>query len=539
MKNHILLTIQLIVSLSFILIQNMDLNAQIIILSDDFPSSFGTYIITENDTVDTVQVDVGLPGENQIWKFDQKFPGALSRQLIVEAGETDYSQYFPEANMVIRYVGKLGALIHSYYFDDTEGIFYLYQQKTIDRILMQGIGFDSAIANFNQFGFKYSGYVEIKPNILLNNFPIHYNDNWESVSQFSIEVDTLFFGTRMTLLTEVRDSIYSIVDGWGTITLPSSNFECLRIKSNITLNEKLFMNGEEFRSRTSRMIDYSWLAKDYGVVAKIISHHNQLDDNFTIAKQVSRLRLFNPQIEITVADTSDAPEEILDIPVYVSDLTDLDIKKIKMCVNCDTNLIEPLEIVKTNTIIEHWDDPYFAFIDSSFKVELSGETVLKGQGILCYIRIAVLPTTYSDTTEIYVSELDVEERGPAFVLHPGKFIINVATKLSEDEFKDSNLSRSFQLNPNYPNPFNSNTTITYQIQKPSEVRIEIYNSLGQLVSTMVDRPQEKGIYQVKWTGCNNENKNLPSGVYFYRLRSVVANDPQNSYDVSRKMILLR
>ncbi len=539
MKKYNLFMIQPIVLLLLILFLNMDLNAQIIISSGDFPSSVGTYIITENDTVDTVEVDVGLPGENQIWKFNQKYPAVLYRQLVVDAYETDYSQYFPESNMVSRYVGKLGNLIHSYYFDDTEGVFYLFQQKTIDRILMQGIGIDSAIVNFNQYGFKYFGHVEMKPNILVNKFPIQYNDSWESVSQFSIEVDTLLFGNRITLLAEVRDSIYSVVDGWGTIILPSSSFDCLRVKSYITLNEKLFINGEEFKSRTSRTINYNWLAKDYGIIAKIISRHDQSDENFSIAKQVSRLHLFNPQIELTVADTSGEPEEILDIPVYVSDLTDLNIKKIKMCVNCDTNLIKPLEILKSNTLTEHWHDPCFALNDSNFIVELSGETPLKDKGILLYLRVSVMPTTATDTTEICFSGLEVDETGPAFVLRAGKFIINVATELSNDGSKYSKLPRGFKLYSNYPNPFNSNTTITYQIQEPSEVNLEIYNSLGQVVSILVNRKQEIGIYQVKWNGCHSKNEHLPSGVYFYRLRAIAVNPPQNSYDLIQKMILLR
>ncbi|MBM4168108.1 MAG: T9SS type A sorting domain-containing protein [Ignavibacteria bacterium] len=76
------------------------------------------------------------------------------------------------------------------------------------------------------------------------------------------------------------------------------------------------------------------------------------------------------------------------------------------------------------------------------------------------------------------------------------------------------------LGPNYPNPFNPSTTITYEIQTPSEVTLKVFNMLGQEVSTLVNRYQSAGKYSVTF-----EAGNLPSGLYVYQLRagSKVAN----------------
>lgn len=539
MKNDILHAIQLNLTLLFVLFLRMSLNAQITISVEDFPSNVGTFMITEGDTVDSVEVNVGFPGENQVWTFDKEFPGEHARQLIVNASDANYSQYFPEANLVSQYIGSLGNLIHSYYFDNTKGVFHFFQQKTADRILIQGIGIDSAAVNFSIFGFKFSGYIEIKPAIVLYNCPIQINDIWESASEFSIQVDTLLFGNRITLSALVQDSIYNVVDGWGKIILPSSRFDCLRLKSYITLTEKLFINGEEFRSRTTRTINYSWITKEYGIVAKITSHSDQPDDNFQYAKQVCRLHRFNPQIDIALADTSGKPEEIVDIPVYVSGLTDLNIRKIRMQVDYDANLIKALQVLQSNTLIEDWDDLYYGVINNKFIVALGGKIPLEEDGILFYLRVSVLPTATPDTTEISLCDFVVDEPGPTVVSHAGHFITSSPTGLSEKGVESSKLPGGFKLYSNYPNPFNANTWISYQIEQTSNVRLEIVNSLGRRICTLVNQRQESGIYRIRWPGTNSENQQLTSGVYFCHLFITPTRDRHNSFNFCQKMILLR
>jgi len=80
--------------------------------------------------------------------------------------------------------------------------------------------------------------------------------------------------------------------------------------------------------------------------------------------------------------------------------------------------------------------------------------------------------------------------------------------------KDSNLSLpfAFELGQNYPNPFNPSTNINYSLNKASLVSLEVYNLLGQRVSTLVNEYQNTGNYAVKFDGAN-----LESGTYIYRL----------------------
>jgi len=72
----------------------------------------------------------------------------------------------------------------------------------------------------------------------------------------------------------------------------------------------------------------------------------------------------------------------------------------------------------------------------------------------------------------------------------------------------------FSLSPNYPNPFNSSTTIRYTIPSAGPVMLSIYDILGRKVRSLLDIQQPAGEYQVTW-----EADRFGSGVYFARLTS--------------------
>lgn len=75
----------------------------------------------------------------------------------------------------------------------------------------------------------------------------------------------------------------------------------------------------------------------------------------------------------------------------------------------------------------------------------------------------------------------------------------------------------FKLQSNFPNPFNPETTINYQIEKSGQVRLVIYNSKGQVVRYLVDKVQIQGKYNVRWNGLDDKGNPVVSGLYFCRL----------------------
>ena len=89
-----------------------------------------------------------------------------------------------------------------------------------------------------------------------------------------------------------------------------------------------------------------------------------------------------------------------------------------------------------------------------------------------------------------------------------------------------------KLYQNIPNPFDKQTTISYQLPKAGWVRLDIYNIAGQLVKTLANLVQPAGSYAVKWDGRDNKNRQVSAGVYIYHL---TAGDKTQS----RKMVVIK
>jgi hypothetical protein len=78
---------------------------------------------------------------------------------------------------------------------------------------------------------------------------------------------------------------------------------------------------------------------------------------------------------------------------------------------------------------------------------------------------------------------------------------------------------TFAISQNYPNPFNPTTSIKYQLPQTSDVRLLIYNVLGQQVRTLVNGTIEAGYHSVVWDGRNDAGEGVASGVYIYRFEA--------------------
>lgn len=96
---------------------------------------------------------------------------------------------------------------------------------------------------------------------------------------------------------------------------------------------------------------------------------------------------------------------------------------------------------------------------------------------------------------------------------------------------------SIELKQNYPNPFNPSTTIRYHLNKQSFVTLDVYNILGQKVTTLVNDELQAGIHQVEFNSNNIQGQSLPSGVYIYRL--TIVDDEIGSISKVRRMVLMK
>ncbi len=90
----------------------------------------------------------------------------------------------------------------------------------------------------------------------------------------------------------------------------------------------------------------------------------------------------------------------------------------------------------------------------------------------------------------------------------------------------------FKLFQNYPNPFNLTTEIKYSIPSDTNVKLLVYNALGQEVVTLVEKQQNAGYYTVNWKGLNKQGLEVASGVYIIRLKTDIKSS-------TAKMLLLK
>jgi hypothetical protein len=107
----------------------------------------------------------------------------------------------------------------------------------------------------------------------------------------------------------------------------------------------------------------------------------------------------------------------------------------------------------------------------------------------------------------------------------------LVTRVEEERFDP--LPFSPKLYPSYPNPlrasiFNSLTTIEYEIPRPGQVEIKVFNSLGEEVANLVNGQQNSGRHRIFF-----DAKNLPTGGYFYRLRF------NNNWQATQKLLIVK
>ena len=91
------------------------------------------------------------------------------------------------------------------------------------------------------------------------------------------------------------------------------------------------------------------------------------------------------------------------------------------------------------------------------------------------------------------------------------------TQLELDE--EAPLAQTFEVYGNYPNPFNPSTQIKFATEKASDVTITIYSILGQEMTVLQNGILNAGTYNISWFGTDHYGNKVPSGVYFYEVRS--------------------
>ena len=164
-------------------------------------------------------------------------------------------------------------------------------------------------------------------------------------------------------------------------------------------------------------------------------------------------------------------------------------------------------------------------------VDLTGENFIPaGEGTLVSLR-----AKGEDLTSIKIKKVILVD-GDAMPL-----VIKLSHDLNRNLAKTSSpLKRDFQestpphfsLSQNYPNPFNPQTSIRYALPQDAQVKLVIYNILGEKVKILVDEHQSAGYQVIWWEGKDERGDKVASGVYFYRLEA-------DNFSEVKKMLLVK
>jgi len=125
----------------------------------------------------------------------------------------------------------------------------------------------------------------------------------------------------------------------------------------------------------------------------------------------------------------------------------------------------------------------------------------------------------------------IQEAQACSLLHQALSDLSMSPSIVEND-EESKAPLSFSLKQNFPNPFNSETVMEYFLPKESQVKITIYNLLGQRVKIILDQRESAGHKRVMWDGKNEKGEMLSSGIYFYRIEA-------GEFAQTKKMVLLK
>jgi hypothetical protein len=230
-----------------------------------------------------------------------------------------------------------------------------------------------------------------------------------------------------------------------------------------------------------------------------------------IPKQISVLP------KITAKEFTVKPGEEFTLPLELSDLGETYSAEFNLSYNADW--LDAKRVTQSELTSGFMLEQKIA--DGQIKIALAGAKPMTGAGSIVGINFKVSDKAkIGDRAEIKLQNLRLNESD---LMEPNlSYVVSVGAQVP----------REFSLSQNHPNPFNPATSIQYSLPTRSHVVLEVYNLLGQKVTTLVDEVKEAGMHQVIWNGNDNQGNTVTSGVYFYRIKA-------DNFSEVKKMVLMK
>jgi hypothetical protein len=227
------------------------------------------------------------------------------------------------------------------------------------------------------------------------------------------------------------------------------------------------------------------------------------------------------------------PGQEFSIEIYASDVTNLFGIAFELIYSPTTSL----EPILTEAGMWMGDDVvFFPNIDTNAGTisigitRKAGQGGVNGSGIVAKIKMKMsVDSTVGDTTELILQSLSANDpngRSITFELINKTLVTNV--KSAQGDLVPTN----FDLKQNFPNPFNPETTIQYDLPTAEYIQIDVFNVLGQKIRTLIDSQKQAGSFTHVWDGRNDQGEFVVSGLYMYCIQA-------GSFVEMRKMLLMK
>ncbi|NQS97151.1 MAG: T9SS type A sorting domain-containing protein [candidate division Zixibacteria bacterium] len=218
------------------------------------------------------------------------------------------------------------------------------------------------------------------------------------------------------------------------------------------------------------------------------------------------------QVQIWMPDTTASPGDTIMIPVYTGNVdTSQAVLSYQMEIHFDEAVGNIINYDTCGTLTpSNWIATYNFNIPG---VVIGGgwyffPPYLSGEGVLVYLQ-CVIPEGASDSTDLNFTYFMYNE--DPMPTTDGSITI---TTSSSHNLKGDEFPQSFRLLPAYPNPFNHNSVLGFELRVASSVELAVYDVIGRKIQSLVSGQRLAGEYEVVFDGSG-----LGSGVYFARLKA--------------------
>lgn len=217
------------------------------------------------------------------------------------------------------------------------------------------------------------------------------------------------------------------------------------------------------------------------------------------------------QVSVTIPDIQTQQGARIKVPVLVSDLSDYAIISYQFKVVYDSMVMIAQGVSAESTLTAFWGNPA-ANIDTSglMIVGVFGVKALSQGGVLINL-VFDIHADYGDSSAISLEYFFFNGGNPQVTIKNGSVKVLAPTAIGRI---NSEIPRGVQFVSNYPDPFQTRTSIVIKNSGQDAVRISIFNLLGQRIKQMGMFHQKPGDLKLEWDATNERGMRVPAGVYF-------------------------